>query len=85
VGTDDAGRRQYLYHERFRAQQDQAKHAHLREVARALPALRERVAEGLAGRGLSRTRVTACAVRLLTSSSSGSAATGTPPGWRPTA
>jgi DNA topoisomerase IB len=65
VGTDDAGRRQYLYHERFREQQDQAKHEHVREVARALPALRERVAEDLAGRGLSRTRVTACAVRLL--------------------
>ncbi|MFE3031876.1 DNA topoisomerase IB [Streptomyces canus] len=65
VGTDDAGRRQYLYHERFRAQQDQAKHAHVREIARALPALRERVAEDLAGRGLSRDRVAACAVRLL--------------------
>ncbi|MDQ1050518.1 DNA topoisomerase-1 [Streptomyces sp. V4I2] len=65
VGTDAAGRRQYLYHERFRAQQDQAKHEHVREVARALPQLRERVAADLGGRGLSRERVTACAVRLL--------------------
>ncbi|MEU6807991.1 DNA topoisomerase IB [Streptomyces sp. NPDC046831] len=65
VGTDDAGRRQYLYHEAFRAQQDQAKHEHVRQVARALPELRSRVAAGLAGRGLSRDRVTACAVRLL--------------------
>lgn len=65
VGTDDAGRRQYLYRERFRAQQEQVKHEHVREVARALPALRERVADDLAGRGLSRARVTACAVRLL--------------------
>jgi DNA topoisomerase IB len=65
VGTDDAGRRQYLYHEHFRAQQDEAKHEHVREVARALPDLRHRVSADLAGRGLSRTRVTACAVRLL--------------------
>jgi DNA topoisomerase IB len=49
VGTD-AGRRQYPYHERFRAQQEQAKHEHVREVARALPTLRERVAGALAGR-----------------------------------
>nr|WP_223190449.1 DNA topoisomerase IB [Streptomyces sp. TRM68416] len=65
VGTDDAGRRQYLYHEHFRAEQERAKHAHVREVARSLPELRARVAEDLAGRGLSRSRVTACAVRLL--------------------
>ncbi|MFH9011175.1 DNA topoisomerase IB [Streptomyces sp. NPDC017943] len=65
VGTDDAGRRQYLYHEEFRAQQEQAKHEHVRQVARTLPDLRARVAEDLAGRGLSRARVTACAVRLL--------------------
>lgn len=65
VGTDGAGRRQYLYHEQFRAQQEQAKHEHVREVARALPELRAQVALYLAGRGLSRSRVTACAVRLL--------------------
>ncbi|MEV6835616.1 DNA topoisomerase IB [Streptomyces sp. NPDC051133] len=65
VGTDDAGRRQYLYHEQFRAEQDKAKHAHVRQVARALPELRAEVAADLAGRGLSRPRVTACAVRLL--------------------
>lgn len=65
VGTDDAGRRQYLYHERFRAQQEEAKHEHVRQVARVLPDLRARVRADLAGRGLSRARVTACAVRLL--------------------
>ncbi|MEW2344645.1 MULTISPECIES: DNA topoisomerase IB [Streptomyces] len=65
VGTDDAGRRQYLYHEEFRARQDEAKHAHVREVARALPELRKHVHEDLRGRGLTRPRVTACAVRLL--------------------
>jgi DNA topoisomerase IB len=65
VGTDAAGRRQYLYHERFRAEQDKAKHEHVRQIARALPDLRARVEADLAGRGLSRARVTACAVRLL--------------------
>ncbi|GAA2260047.1 DNA topoisomerase [Streptomyces ruber] len=65
VGTDDAGRRQYLYHEEFRARQERAKHEHVRKVARALPGLRAQVDEDLAGRGLSRARVTACAVRLL--------------------
>ncbi|MER6038110.1 DNA topoisomerase IB [Streptomyces sp. NPDC001835] len=65
VGTDAAGRRQYLYHEQFRAQQDKAKHEHVRGVARALPELRARVSADLTGRGLSRPRVTACAVRLL--------------------
>ncbi|MFI6007300.1 DNA topoisomerase IB [Streptomyces sp. NPDC051243] len=65
VGTDDAGRRQYLYHEQFRVQQEQAKHEHVRQVARTLPELRAQVALDLAGRGLSRDRVTACAVRLL--------------------
>ncbi|MEU1462421.1 DNA topoisomerase IB [Streptomyces sp. NPDC005727] len=65
VGTDAAGRRQYLYHEQFRAEQDRAKHEHVRRVARALPELREQVSADLAGRGLSRPRVIACAVRLL--------------------
>ncbi|MEV5319554.1 DNA topoisomerase IB [Streptomyces sp. NPDC052687] len=65
VGTDDAGRRQYLYHEEFRAQQEQAKHEHVRQVAAALPELRAQVTADLSGRGLSRARVTACAVRLL--------------------
>ncbi|MFF4362670.1 DNA topoisomerase IB [Streptomyces sp. NPDC001604] len=65
VGTDDAGRRQYLYHEQFRAQQEQAKHEHVREVACALAELRAKVALDLVGRGLSRSRGTACAVRLL--------------------
>ncbi|UXY39095.1 DNA topoisomerase IB [Streptomyces albidocamelliae] len=65
VGTDAAGRRQYLYHEQFRAEQEKAKHEHVRRIARTLPELRAEVAGDLAGRGLSRARVTACAVRLL--------------------
>ncbi|MFD0722842.1 DNA topoisomerase IB [Streptomyces globosus] len=65
IGTDAAGRRQYLYHEAFREQRDAAKHEHVRRVARGLPRLRQAVEEDLAGRGLGRDRVLACAARLL--------------------
>jgi DNA topoisomerase IB len=65
VGTDDAGRRQYLYHSRFRERQEAAKHDHVLEVAAALPGVRTHVIKDLGGRGLSRERVLACAVRLL--------------------
>ncbi|WP_420031436.1 DNA topoisomerase IB [Streptomyces sp. cg28] len=65
MGTDAAGRRQYLYHPDFRAQRDLAKHAHVREVSVTLKELREQVGADLAGRGLSRDRVLACLVRLL--------------------
>lgn len=65
VGTDAAGRRQYLYHPEFRARQESAKHDHVLTVAPALPALRRRVEEDLARRGLGPDRVLACATRLL--------------------
>ncbi|MDQ0774755.1 DNA topoisomerase IB [Streptomyces aurantiacus] len=73
VGTDVAGRRQYLYHPRFREQQEAAKHDRVLEVAAVLPEVRAQVAADLAGRGLTRTRVLACAVRLLDLGSSASA------------
>lgn len=65
VGTDDAGRHQYLYHPAFREQQDAAKHEHVQDVARSLPRLRRRVTRDLAERGLTRVRVLACITRLL--------------------
>jgi DNA topoisomerase-1 len=65
VGTDAAGRRQYLYHDAWRARQDQAKFDHMLEFARALPTLRERAAAHLAEEGMTRDRVLACATRLL--------------------
>ncbi|MFE1558643.1 DNA topoisomerase IB [Streptomyces sp. NPDC058734] len=65
VGTDAAGRRQYLYHPHFRTRQEAAKHEHVQRAARALPRLREHVAHDLTGRGLTRTRVLACLTRLL--------------------
>ncbi|MEU0368867.1 DNA topoisomerase IB [Streptomyces sp. NPDC006283] len=65
VGTDDAGRRQYLYHPRFREQQEAAKHGRVLEVGAALPRLRARVSRDLDARGLTRSRVLALGVRLL--------------------
>ena len=44
IGIDAAGRRQYLYHPDWRSRQDAIKHDHVIEVARRLPAARERSA-----------------------------------------
>ncbi|MFB3739299.1 MAG: DNA topoisomerase IB, partial [Candidatus Velamenicoccus archaeovorus] len=65
TGLDAAGRRQYLYHERWRRWRDRQKFRRMPHFARALPALRGTVAEHLALEGLPRERVLACAVRLL--------------------
>ncbi|MCW8379622.1 DNA topoisomerase IB [Streptomyces justiciae] len=65
TGTDAAGRRQYLYHPRFREQQEAAKHQHVLDVVPALRRLRERLAADLGARGLCRKRVLGCAARLL--------------------
>ncbi|OII68216.1 MULTISPECIES: DNA topoisomerase IB [unclassified Streptomyces] len=67
VGTDAAGRRQYLYHPVFRARQEETKHDHVLEVAEALPRVREAVEAGIGDGtgGLTRERVLAIAVRLL--------------------
>ena len=65
TGFDDAGRRQYLYHPRWREKRDREKHDHVLDFAAALPGAREIVAAALDGRGLTRERVLAAAVRLL--------------------
>ncbi|WP_410814104.1 DNA topoisomerase IB [Micromonospora sp. 067-2] len=65
IGVDAAGRRQYIYHPLWREKQDEAKFDHMLEVARRLPALRERVGRDLDGRGLGRDRVLATVARLL--------------------
>jgi DNA topoisomerase IB len=65
VGFDAAGRRQYLYHPRWREKRDKAKHDHVLEFAAALPDARKIIIAELAGRGLTRERVLATAVRLL--------------------
>jgi DNA topoisomerase IB len=65
VGTDAAGRRQYVYHQRWRDRRDAEKFDEMIRFARALPGVREAAARHLRRRGLTRERVLACAVRLL--------------------
>ncbi|MCL3860342.1 DNA topoisomerase IB [Actinotalea sp. K2] len=65
MGTDDAGRRQYLYHPQWRLRRDRAKHQHVLEVARRLPRARTQVIADLALPGMPRSKVLALAFRLL--------------------
>jgi DNA topoisomerase IB len=65
VGTDIAGRRQYLYHAQWRERRDQEKFDRVLDFGRALPRLRDVVERGLRGQGLSRDRVLAMAIRLI--------------------
>jgi DNA topoisomerase I len=65
VGIDAAGRRQYRYHDLFRARRDLRKFDHMLAFARALPALRRAVSADIVRDGLERDRVLATAVRLL--------------------
>ncbi|HEX4483225.1 MAG TPA: DNA topoisomerase IB [Solirubrobacteraceae bacterium] len=78
TGLDAAGRKQYLYHEDWRAHRDRQKFDSMIAFGRALPKLRRRIARDLgmaSGRSprssaslderLARERVIACAVRLL--------------------
>lgn len=65
VGTDAAGRRQYLYHERWREKRDGEKHDRVLRLATRLPAFRSTVDEELRGRGRTEKRVLAGALRML--------------------
>jgi DNA topoisomerase IB len=65
TGFDEAGRKQYLYHPRWRERRDLKKFEDMVLFAHALPALREVVAHDLALNDLSREQVLACAARLL--------------------
>jgi DNA topoisomerase-1 len=65
TGVDAAGRRQYLYHATFRAQQEQAKFDRLIRFAERLPELRAASAEHMDHDELDRLRVSAIATRLI--------------------
>jgi DNA topoisomerase-1 len=67
IGYDAAGRRQYLYHERWRRDRDEEKHDRVRRLADRLPALRRAVAGDLECRGPCRQRALAMALRILDS------------------
>jgi DNA topoisomerase IB len=65
VGTDDAGRRQYLYHEQWRLKRDRQKHDRVLQVAARLPAVRQAVAQDLQLEGMPYERALGTAFRLL--------------------
>jgi len=65
TGTDDAGRRQYRYHDDWRVSRDQLKFEEMEQFAKVLPTMRERLREDLKLRGLAYERVCACSVWLL--------------------
>lgn len=65
TGTDAKGRRQYRYHDEWRAARDREKHDRILRFAKRLPVLRAQVEADLALDGMPRERVLACAVRLL--------------------
>jgi len=65
TGIDAAGRKQYLYHPKWREHRDRAKFARMLDFGRAVPRLRRRVVSELEHVDPTRERVLACAVRLL--------------------
>jgi DNA topoisomerase I len=65
TGYDEAGRKQYLYHERWQRRQAERKFELVREFALELPKLRRAVTADLRRAGMPRERALACAVRLL--------------------
>lgn len=65
TGRDQRGRKQYRYHEDWRATRDATKYERMVAFGRALPRIRRRVAADLRRRGLGRDKVLAAMVRLL--------------------
>jgi DNA topoisomerase-1 len=65
VGTDDAGRRQYLYHPDWRTRRDAEKFERMLEFGAALSRARELVLNDLGREGMPLERACAVAVRLL--------------------
>jgi DNA topoisomerase I len=65
TGLDEAGRKQYLYHQRWQLRSAQRKFESMRKFAAILPKLRRVVRKDLGQEGMPRQRALACAVRLL--------------------
>ena len=65
VGTDAAGRRQYLYHEKWQEDRSEEKFDRVLEMSKALPDMRRQIASDLRRRRLERDRVLALALHLL--------------------
>ncbi|MEZ0351057.1 DNA topoisomerase IB [Mycobacterium sp. pR1184] len=65
VGTDAAGRRQYLYHSAWQQERAEEKFDRVLDLSTRLPEFRARIVADLGGRGASRDRVLALGLRLL--------------------
>ncbi len=65
TGVDSAGRRQYLYHPEYRAQQERAKFENLIQFADRLPAMRAAMTEDMRRDALEREWVSSVALRLI--------------------
>ena len=65
TGRDAKERKQYRYHSHWRAVRDATKYDRLMAFGEALPQLRQRLEQDLAGPGLPRHKVLATVVRLL--------------------
>ncbi|MGB3764321.1 MAG: hypothetical protein WA966_13995, partial [Ornithinimicrobium sp.] len=65
VGTDDAGRRQYLYHEQWRVRRDAEKFERMLSFGQALTTARGVVLSDLGQPGMPMERACAAAIRLL--------------------
>ncbi len=65
TGRDEAGRKQYRYHDDYTEYRSEAKFQHIIEFARALPIIRERVEIDLRKKCMNREKVLAVLVRLL--------------------
>ncbi len=65
TGYDERGRKQYLYHEKWREVRDQAKFEAMIPFGEALPSLRKQVAQDLARSGLPKVKLVAALISLL--------------------
>ena len=65
TGRDAKGRKQYRYHDKWRAVRDEAKFERLAAFAETLPALRRRVRKDMARVGLPKEKIVATIVALL--------------------
>ena len=65
VGTDAAGRRQYVYHEQWQAERSEEKYDRALTLSKQLPDWRLQLLVDLKGRGVGRDRVLALAQHLI--------------------
>ncbi|HEX7021556.1 MAG TPA: hypothetical protein VF171_01785 [Trueperaceae bacterium] len=65
TGRDEAGRKQYIYHPKWREVRDHAKFGHLIAFGEALPGLRRRVRRDLQKGDLDLRQVTAAVIKLM--------------------